>query len=211
MAVRFADLTFDGEAREVLRADARVHLEPKAFELLALLVARRPSALSKEEIRGAIWPDTVVSESSLPGLVADLRKALGDDPAEPRLIRTVRGYGYAFCGQALGETDRPEAPFRWVALCDNREIPLPEGVHVIGRDRDCQVRSDSVRVSRRHARIRIVGEQAFLEDLGSRNGTRLNGERIEGRQALGTGDSIQVGSAVIRVVDSGPDASTVPD
>ena len=88
------------ERRQLLRAGIPLSLEPKAYELLGLLLARRPRALSKDQIHGVLWAGTFVSESALPGLVADLRSVLGDDARRPRFIRTVHGYGYAFCGEA---------------------------------------------------------------------------------------------------------------
>ena len=79
-------------------------LETKAYELLGLLLARRPTALSKAQIRAVLWPGTFVSESALARLVTQVRAACGDDAQAPRFIRTVHGFGYAFCGEAL-ETD----------------------------------------------------------------------------------------------------------
>ena len=75
-------------------------LETKAYELLALLLSRRPNALSKAQIRDVLWPGTFVSESALARLVTQLRAACGDDAQAPRFIRTVHGFGYAFCGEA---------------------------------------------------------------------------------------------------------------
>jgi DNA-binding winged helix-turn-helix (wHTH) protein len=75
-----------------------VHLEPKAFRLLELLLAARPKALSKRDLQDELWPKTYVSERSLARLVANLRIAIGDRATEPRFIRTVHGFGYAFCG-----------------------------------------------------------------------------------------------------------------
>ena len=107
MTVQFAEFVFDEDRRQLLRGSEPLHLEPKAFELLALLLSRRPKAVSKAEIHEAIWPGAYVSESSLPGLVGDLRAALGDRPGEPRFIRTVLRFGYAFCGEtALGDPPR---------------------------------------------------------------------------------------------------------
>jgi serine/threonine protein kinase/DNA-binding winged helix-turn-helix (wHTH) protein len=100
MAWRFGDFTLDGERRQLLRAGTPLSLEPKAYELLGLLLARQPRALSKDQIHGVLWAGTFVSESALAGLVADLRSVLGDDARRPRFIRTVHGYGYAFCGEA---------------------------------------------------------------------------------------------------------------
>src|SRR4029450_8221386 len=100
MAWRFGDFTLDGERRQLLRAGTPLSLEPKAYELLGLLLARQPRALSKDQIHGVLWAGTFVSESALAGLVADLRSVLGDDARRPRFIRTVHCYGYAFCGEA---------------------------------------------------------------------------------------------------------------
>jgi hypothetical protein len=211
MTVQFAEFVFDEDRRQVLRGNDPVHLEPKAFELLALLLSRRPSAVSKPEIHEAIWPGTCVSESSLPGLVADLRAALGDDQAEPRFIRTVRRYGYAFCGAAIGDLPPVLDPCRWIALRAGHEIPLPDGSHLIGRGERCRIRCESIRVSRHHAQVHVTAERAVIEDLGSRNGTWLRGERIQGPSEIQAGDTVCVGSEAIRFVAAGSEASTVAD
>jgi TolB-like protein/DNA-binding winged helix-turn-helix (wHTH) protein len=77
-----------------------VPLEPKAYQLLTFLVERRPRALSRVQIRDAIWAGTHVSESTLGVVVNAIRHALGDEARQPRFIRTVHGFGYAFCGEA---------------------------------------------------------------------------------------------------------------
>jgi len=77
--IRFGEFTLDEDRRQVLRGNTPVPLEPKAWELLRLLLARRPNALSKPQIRDAVWPESFVSETTLAGLVADVRAALGDD------------------------------------------------------------------------------------------------------------------------------------
>jgi DNA-binding winged helix-turn-helix (wHTH) protein len=207
--LRFAEFVFDEQRRQLFRGDEPVHLEPKAFELLALLLSRRPNALGKPEIREAIWPDTSVSESSLPGLVGDLRAALGDDGARPQLIRTVRGYGYAFCGAATGGPPPAVEACRWVALQADREVPLPDGTHLIGRGDKCLIRCTSIRVSRCHAQVRISPDRVVIEDLGSRNGTWLRGERIQGASEIQAGDTVRVGPESIRFVSAGSEASTV--
>jgi Tol biopolymer transport system component/DNA-binding winged helix-turn-helix (wHTH) protein len=101
----FGDFAFDRERRQLLRAGQPVRLEPKAYDLLALLLERRPSVLSKAQIRDAIWPATAVSDTALAGLVTDLRSALADSARQPRFIRTVHGFGYAFCGEARESPD----------------------------------------------------------------------------------------------------------
>src|SRR5262249_17469059 len=71
--VGFGDFVLDGGTRQLLRDGTERHLEPKAFALLELLVARRPDAVSKAEVRDRLWPDAFVSESTLTGLVAQVR------------------------------------------------------------------------------------------------------------------------------------------
>ena len=211
MTLQFAEFVFDEDRRQVLRGSEPVRLEPKALGLLALLLSRRPNAVSKPEIHRAIWPSTSVSESSLPGLVGDLRRALGDDGAEPKLIRTVRGYGYAFCGTTLGGPGSTSEACRWIALRAGREVLLPDGVHLIGRGERCLIRCESPRVSRHHAQVRVTAEAAFVEDLGSRNGTWLRGERIEAVSEIQPGDTVRVGPEVIQFVPADRNALTVGD
>jgi DNA-binding winged helix-turn-helix (wHTH) protein len=198
--LRFGDCVFDAQARALTRAGRRVVLTPRAFELLAALVEARPRALSQAELRDRLWPRTHVAYSSLARLVSELRKATGDDRRGARLIRTVQRFGYAFAAAAISESDA--APGAFLLVRGSDEIPLREGENVIGRGPDCPVRIDSERVSRRHARILVDGARATLEDLGSKNGTHLDGRRIAGAVPLGPGAVIGVGPAVL-VVRSG--------
>jgi DNA-binding winged helix-turn-helix (wHTH) protein len=211
MTLQFAEFVFDEDRRQVLRGNEPVHLEPKALELLALLLSRRPNAVSKPAIHQAIWPGTSVSESSLPGLVGDLRAALGDDWTAPKLIRTVRGYGYAFCGTTLSGPGSTSEACRWIVLQQGREIRLPDGIHLIGRGERCLIRCESARVSRHHAQVHVTAEAVFIEDLGSRNGTWLRGERIQGASEIRPGDSVRVGPEVIQFVAADPHALTTED
>jgi DNA-binding winged helix-turn-helix (wHTH) protein len=216
LTVQFAGFFFDEDRRQLLRGRELLHLEPKAFDLLALLLSRRPNAVSKAEIRETIWPGAHVSESSLPGLVGDLRGVLGDDPKDPRFIRTVVRYGYAFCGDAFcgdvvkGGAAPAHAP-RWTAEWAAHTVSLPDGEHWIGRGQDCHIRSDSPSVSRHHALVRVTSERLFVEDLGSRNGTWVHGRRLFGTAELTPGDAVRVGPENIRFVIAGVDESTIAD
>jgi WD40 repeat protein/DNA-binding winged helix-turn-helix (wHTH) protein len=105
MSLVFGHFALDQERHQLLRSGEPVPLEAKAFELLSLLVARRPRVLSKAQIHDVLWPGIAVGPTSLPRLVTELRQALGDDAHKPRFVRTVHGLGYAFCGEAREETD----------------------------------------------------------------------------------------------------------
>ena len=75
-----------------------------------------------------------------------------------------------------------------------QEFDLPKGEVVIGRSPDCQVTIEDPLISRQHARLVIDDESATLEDLNSRNGSRLNGERLRALQKLEDGDRIRLGA-----------------
>ena len=100
MRVVFGECEFDSGQRALLRHGSAVPLSPKAFQLLELLLDRRPEAVAKAELLERLWPETFVSDASLHNLVAEIRAALGDAPRAARYIRTVPRYGYAFHGDA---------------------------------------------------------------------------------------------------------------
>lgn len=199
MRVLFGDFVADFDTREVLLAGKPVHVEPRALRLLELLIAARPRALSKQELQEALWPTSYVTGRSLARLAADLRKALDDRGTVPRFIRTVHRFGYAFCAEP-GPSPRATgqaAVFR--LFWSDREIDLREGENILGRERGAAAWIDVYSVSRRHARIVVSGDQATLEDLGSKNGTFLKGEAVTRPAALSDGDRLRVGTVEMTV------------
>ena len=196
MPLQFDDLTFDLETRQLWTGKREVRLSPKAFDLLALLVANRPRAVSKAEIRDHLWPGTYVSESSLPSLVSEIRDVIADHRRKPGLIRTVHGFGYAF------QSEREPAP-QLVAQDDSRqgwligstaEVALLPGENIVGREGEGVILVKSSTVSRRHARITLDAAGGVIEDLGSKNGTYVNDRRVEGSTPVADGDQIRIGS-----------------
>jgi DNA-binding winged helix-turn-helix (wHTH) protein len=194
MRVEFDRFAFDSERRELLDGKRRVHLGPQAFRLLEILIASRPRALRKKELYESIWQDTFVDESNLAGLVNELRTALHDRARKPRFIRTVHGFGYAFCGELRGESPPPRAG---MLLFRGREFPLQEGTNVLGRDPTADIQIDDATVSRKHAIITIGADGATLEDLSSKNGTFLSGVRLNGSAPLSEGQTFLLGDASI--------------
>ncbi|HOX24363.1 MAG TPA: SpoIIE family protein phosphatase [Candidatus Krumholzibacteria bacterium] len=85
-------------------------------------------------------------------------------------------------------------------------FPLGDGVHEIGRGSTCEIRLDEPSVSRLHARLQVAGGSVRLEDLGSSNGTRLNGQRLTGPTEVRSGDTITLGNVSLKVDDSAGDA-----
>jgi pSer/pThr/pTyr-binding forkhead associated (FHA) protein len=83
-----------------------------------------------------------------------------------------------------------------------REIPIKEAEFLIGRGADCELRLPVADVSRHHCTIRIGRDEATLTDLGSSNGTYVNGQRVRSQTVLHTGDVIRIGDREF-VVDLG--------
>jgi DNA-binding winged helix-turn-helix (wHTH) protein len=194
----FGSCVVDRGTRELLRDGKPVPLEPKAFRLLELLLESRPNAVSKSDLQDALWPKTYVSERSLARLVTVLRERIGDDARNPKFLRTVHGFGYAFCGEVAPADRRSKnrsSDFHCRLSWGDRDIALAEGENVLGRDPEVAVWIDLNSVSRRHARVVVDSGVAHLEDLGSRNGTLVNGERISSPTPLANGDRIKIGAA----------------
>ncbi len=87
---------------------------------------------------------------------------------------------------------RGRAALLWV---DGRTVAVYDGM-TVGRDDDCEIRLGDSRVSRRHARFRVQRGIAKLEDLGSRNGTRVSGKDLNGLYTLADGDMVSFGGSI---------------
>jgi DNA-binding winged helix-turn-helix (wHTH) protein len=196
---RFGPFTVDSRTRQLLHDGRDLHLSPKAFDLLCVLLERRPDVVRKEELHARIWPDTYVVDANLNVLIGEIRRTLGDKALRPRFIRTAHGVGYAFCG-AAADVDLPAARAHattraWLVWKD-RTFLLAEGENIIGRDPLCGVWLDASGVSRQHARIRIdaASRSASLDDLDSTNGTFVKGAAVIEPTRLADGDVITIGA-----------------
>jgi diguanylate cyclase (GGDEF)-like protein len=83
-----------------------------------------------------------------------------------------------------------------------RRIDLDSGFLILGRSPEAQVRIDSPGLSRRHAELQVFGHQVVLKDLGSANGSHVNGTRVEGAVALKDGDLLRVANVLLRFHDA---------
>jgi DNA-binding winged helix-turn-helix (wHTH) protein len=217
---RFGLFELDLTTRELRRRGVKIPLQEQPFQVLARLVARPGDLVTREELRAALWPGAVFVDfdHGLNKAVAKIRRAIGDLANSPRFIETLERRGYRFIAP-VDLTGRPAPPGppagrqaspRLVHLMwDDRAIPLPAGTHVIGRDPESAVFIDSTVVSRRHAILVVDDRGATIEDLGSRNGTMVNGERLESRRSLSHGDRIGVGAASLVLYD--PPAPTAAE
>jgi DNA-binding winged helix-turn-helix (wHTH) protein len=196
---RFGEFVLDEESRELLCSGHSLPLTPRAYELLRLLLVRHPAAVGRTELLDQLWPDTAVGYTSLPRVVADVRRVLGDQARDPRFLRTVKGFGYAFSGPVREEPRPARTEVSCALAYGGHELGLAEGETLIGRGEECTLHIDSGTVSRRHARVVVTGRQARLQDLGSKNGTFLNGQRLQAADSvpLSDGDEIGIGATLL--------------
>ena len=204
MTIRFGPFALDGAARQLTCDGRDVRLPPKAFDLLVLLIERRPSVVDKATLRERLWPGTHVVEASLSNLVAEIR-ALTAGAGVP-LVRTVHGVGYAFAATVEEGSEPPAAhdaaPTCWLIWRD-RLLPLAAGENLVGRDRGSAVWIDESGVSRRHACIRVPADEAAgsagvtIEDLNSTNGTFVRGRAVTTAATLSDGDKVRIGPEVL--------------
>jgi hypothetical protein len=99
----------------------------------------------------------------------------------------------------LNEPNAPIAP-RAVIESGDRRFALTPPSTVFGRGRDADVRLDDPNISRTHVQFRVAGGDWTVSDMGSTNGTRLNGGALTGPTVLRSGDAIQLGNTVLSFV-----------
>lgn len=211
-AFRFAEFELDVSAYVLRRRDESVKLERIPMEVLILLVERAGMLVERSEIQTQLWGTKIFVEHD-PAINTAIRKircALGDDATRPRFVETVVGKGYRFIaplesvagffqvGKAAANGDAEilaglrQFP-RYSVTLGKQEFLLNSAETVIGREPSAGVYLDHPSVSRRHARISIESAGATLRDLGSRNGTFLNGRQVEGPAKIHHNDVIGLG------------------
>jgi TolB-like protein/DNA-binding winged helix-turn-helix (wHTH) protein len=106
---RFGEFLLDPRRRTLSHADSPVSLTPKAFDVLVFLVQNPHRLVSKEELLQAVWRDTFVEEGNLAQYISHLRKALGENSEDARLIVTIARRGYQFAGDVVVSDDSEPA------------------------------------------------------------------------------------------------------
>jgi eukaryotic-like serine/threonine-protein kinase len=106
---RFGQFALDSRKRTVSRADSIVPLTPKAFDVLLFLVQNSNRLVTKEELLQAVWGYTFVEEGNLTQYISHLRKALGDNSEDARLIVTIARKGYQFTARVTVVAESTDA------------------------------------------------------------------------------------------------------
>jgi len=199
--VRFGPFEVNFATGELRKKGMRMALQPQPFEVLSMLLEQPGTLVTRDQLGGRLWPgDLFVDvDHGLNKAINKLRAVLDDAGASPRFVETLPRRGYRFIApvtsvRASSDDGRSASRF----ICDGRTIPLAFGTHIIGRDEAAEISSDSKTLSRRHARLVLTAEAAVLEDLGSKNGTRVNGATLRGSVMLADGDEVEAG--VLRLI-----------
>jgi DNA-binding winged helix-turn-helix (wHTH) protein len=191
----------DVERRAITMQGNEVHLSPKAFDVLAALLAARPRVLRKQELIACAWPDTYVSEANLAVIIAEIRQAFADPARSPKIIRTHHGVGYSFIAQPTelvrAAAGLPTGPV--FTLRVRRRRILLDDTTLVGRDEQCDIVIGDASVSRRHARLLVEGSRVVVEDLQSKNGTIVDGIRISGASTASAGSELVFGAVSCRL------------
>ena len=123
---RFSEFVISPRRRLVLRRGEALPLIPRYFDLLVLLIERRPAVVTRREIFDLVWGDVIVSDGALSQAIRTLRRTLGDDSREPTFIRTVSRHGYSFVFTDVHEDDDDAA--RTASIGEGAEPGVPPAV-----------------------------------------------------------------------------------
>ncbi|MGI9222678.1 MAG: TPR end-of-group domain-containing protein [Woeseiaceae bacterium] len=93
--MQFADCIINPASRELTRDGVAVAVEPKTFDLLLYLIAHRERAVGKDELQDNVW-GTIVTDAALTRAIMKIRKAVGDETQNSRIIKTIPRFGYRF-------------------------------------------------------------------------------------------------------------------
>jgi DNA-binding winged helix-turn-helix (wHTH) protein len=211
--VRFGLFELDLTTGELRKKGVKVPLQEQPFQVLAMLVESPGELVTREALRKRLWSESVFVdfEHGLNKAVAKIRTALGDLAESPRFVETLERRGYRFIAEVdtvapasrgFGPAMVNRPPLIRLAWGDI-SIPLGEGTHIAGRDPVADVWIDSSVVSRRHAAISVSTSAVTVEDLGSHNGTFVNGARITTITVLRDADEIRIGPARLTFRASG--------
>ncbi len=127
---QFGDVSLDVSNLRLTVSGEPRSLEPKSFRTLQFLIENRHRAVSKEEIFATVWEGTVVTDNALARVIAQIRKALDDDPRQPRYIETIQTIGYRFLAELavpppasseetpapMSIKSSPARPWRWIVI-----------------------------------------------------------------------------------------------
>ena len=183
----FAPFRLDLVSEQLWRGEELVPLRPKLFALLRHLVEHAGRFVTREELRAAVWPTTVVSESVLRGTIRELREVLGDDANAARFVETVPHRGYRFVAPVTATQPVHAATLAGRQSVFRRSLLVPSMSLLIGRDAELaqppavagarRARDAAGRLRDRRARDRQDHPGGGVSGLRRGPGGRVDGAR----------------------------------
>ncbi len=110
MTIAFGEFEIDLAARELRRGKSLVTIEPKAFDVLSLLLENRERVVTKDELVDVVWQGRFISDSALSSAVKAARSAVGDDGRSQTVIRTLHGLGFRFVAELRDAPSKSNGP-----------------------------------------------------------------------------------------------------
>ncbi len=214
---RLGEWLVDPMANQVSQGTTTVQLEQRVMAVLLCLAEHAGDVVTRQRLVDSVWDEGFVADNTITHAVAELRKAFSDSARDPLFIETIHRRGYRLIAPVILDAPQPIGyhlePVRFLAIFRDAEYPLSDGENLIGRDPEVAITIPSMKVSRHHARITVEGHRALLDDLESKNGTFLNGIRIQCSTAINGGDMIGIGrvTETIRFVASLSRRTTEPE
>jgi len=174
---RFSGFVLSPQRRLLVRDGRELPLIPRYFDLLVFLVTHRHQAVHRRDIFDRVWSDAIVSDSALSQAIRTIRRTLGDDPRDPRFIRTVSRHGYQFvCTDVTEEDDdgswrivEPAAPSATAPLPEPATAAIDPIEPLLARLTQPAAMSADAEEQREAAELlHGLGTQLALERLGTR-------------------------------------------
>jgi len=180
---RFGEFELDVAAYALRRNGQRIKLEQAPMDLLVLLVRKAGRLVTRTDMQAALWGGDVFvdHDAAINTAIRKIRRALDDDAEQPDFVETVVGKGYRFVADAVGMSPNSldhRLP-TYLVTRGKQQFVLNTGENLLGRDPRATVYIEHPSVSRRHARISLDPTRAVLEDLESRNGTFVEGRKVD--------------------------------
>lgn len=155
----FGDYTLDAARYQLSRAGEPIRIEPRAFDLLRVLLEQRDRVVTKPELLDQVWRTTFVSDAALTTALRTVRRAIGDSGTEQRMIRTVHGRGYQF----VADVETADA-----AAEDTADVATAAGAPALQHERQVPSPAASVSASARDGR-----ERQSIQYCSAADGARI--------------------------------------
>jgi TolB-like protein/Tfp pilus assembly protein PilF len=199
----FEDFRVDVSKRLLFRQGQPVHLRPRVFDTLLVLIQHKGDVISKDDLMRAVWPDTAVEENNLSQNISTLRRVLGENRGENRYIATVPGQGYRFIPpvEVSGGTPLAAEPTSIVVLpfanlsSDSESEFFADGVTEEIINALAQIKN--LRVVARTSAFSFKGKQVDLRTVGA---TLNAGNVLEG-SVRKSGDRVRIVAQLINAAD----------